>query len=91
MAAAMTWTAFPAAFNLSPFPAAAAAAAPGGRPEPVQFEVARLQLRRFDWVQNTDGIVETDPEHTIDNFAELGNKGSGPLDAAILHMMLNKK
>lgn len=54
------------------------------------FQAAFMALRGVR-VQNTDGIVETDPEHTIDNFAELGNKGSGPLDAAILHMMLNKK
>ena len=54
------------------------------------FQAAFMALRGVR-VQNTDGIVETDPEYTIDNFAELGNQGSGPLDAAILKMMLNKR
>ena len=54
------------------------------------FQAAFMALRGTR-VQNTDGIVETDVEDTIDNFAELGNRGSGPMDEAILHMMLNKK
>lgn len=54
------------------------------------FQAAFMALRGVR-VQNTDGIVETDPEYTIDNFAELGNQGSGPLDEAILKMMLNKR
>ena len=54
------------------------------------FQAAFMALRGVR-VQNTDGIVENDVEYTIDNFAELGNRGSGPLDAAILDMMLNKR
>lgn len=54
------------------------------------FQAAFMALRGVR-VEKTDGIVEQDVEHTIDNFATLGNQGSGPMDAAILEMMLNKK
>ena len=36
-------------------------------------------------------IRDSNVEYTIDNFAKLGNEGSGPMDAAILEMMLNKR
>ena len=54
------------------------------------FQAAFMALRGVR-VQSTDGIVETDVEKTMDNFARLGNQGSGPLDAAILDMMLSKE
>lgn len=53
------------------------------------FQAAFMAMRGVR-VQSTDGIVEQDVEKTIDNFALLGNEGSGPMDAAILQMMLNK-
>ena len=54
------------------------------------FQAAFMALRGVR-VEKTDGIVEEDVEHTIDNFAQLGNKGSGPMDEAMLGMILNKK
>lgn len=54
------------------------------------FQAAFMAVRGIR-VQSTDGIVEQDVEKTIDNFALLGNEGSGPMDAAILQMMLNKQ
>lgn len=54
------------------------------------FQAAFMAMRNIR-VQSTDGIVEQDVEKTIDNFAALGNEGSGPMDAAILEMMLNKE
>lgn len=54
------------------------------------FQAAFMALRGVR-VQETDGIVEADAEHTIDNFASLGNRGSGPMDEAMLGMMLHKK
>lgn len=54
------------------------------------FQAAFMAIRGVR-VQSTDGIVEQDVEKTIDNFALLGNEGSGPMDAAILQMMLNKE
>ena len=54
------------------------------------FQAAFMSLRGVR-VQSTDGIVETDVEKTMDNFARLGNQGSGPLDAVILDMMLSKE
>ena len=53
------------------------------------FQAAFMAIRGVR-VERTDGIVEEDVERTIDNFAALGNKGSGPMDDAMLHMMLNK-
>ena len=54
------------------------------------FQAAFMALRGVR-VKSTDGIVEENVENTIDNFAQLGNKGSGPMDEAMLHMMLNKE
>ena len=54
------------------------------------FQAAFMALRDVR-VQKTDGIVEDNVEYTMDNFAVLGNKGSGPMDEAMLHMMLNKR
>lgn len=54
------------------------------------FQAAFMAMRGVR-VQSTDGIVEDNVEYTIDNFAKLGNEGSGPMDAAILDMMLNKR
>lgn len=53
------------------------------------FQAAFMALREVR-VQKTDGIVEQDVEYTLDNFAVLGNKGSGPMDEAMLDMMLHK-
>lgn len=54
------------------------------------FQAAFMAMRGVR-VMETDGIVERDVEKTLDNFATLGNKSSGPMDAAILDMMLNKE
>ena len=54
------------------------------------FQAAFMALREVR-VQKTDGIVEEDVEYTMDNFATLGNEGSGPMDESMLHMMLNKR
>lgn len=54
------------------------------------FQAALMAMRGVR-VLETDGIVEKDVEKTLDNFATLGNKGSGPMDAAILDMMLSKE
>ncbi len=54
------------------------------------FQAALMAMRGVR-VKETDGIVEKDVEKTLDNFATLGNKGSGPMDAAILDMMLSKE
>ena len=54
------------------------------------FQAAFMAMRGVR-VESTDGIVEDNVEYTIDNFAKLGNEGSGPMDAAILEMMLNKR
>lgn len=53
------------------------------------FQASFMALREVR-VGKTDGIVEQDAEYTLDNFAVLGNKGSGPMDDAMLQMMLNK-
>ncbi len=53
------------------------------------FHAAFMALRNVR-VKKTDGIVEQDVEYTLDNFAALGNEGSGPMDKAMLQMMLNK-
>lgn len=54
------------------------------------FQAAFMSLRDVR-VQKTEGIVEQDVEFTMDNFALLGNKGSGPMDEAMLSMMLHKR
>ena len=54
------------------------------------FQAAFMAMRGVR-VESTDGIVEDNVEYTIDTFAKLGNEGSGPMDAAILEMMLNKR
>ena len=54
------------------------------------FQAAFMALRGVR-VTQAEGIVEQSAEDTIDNFARLGNQGSGPMDAAMLQMMLNKK
>jgi L-cysteine desulfidase len=41
-------------------------------------------------IQATDGIIEVDPERTIDNLCALGNKGTCEADKIILSIMLNK-
>lgn len=41
-------------------------------------------------IQATDGIIEVDPERTIDNLCALGNKGTSEADKIILAIMLNK-
>lgn len=42
-------------------------------------------------IENTDGIIENDPEKTIDNLCRLGNHGTKEADKIILDIMLNKK
>lgn len=54
------------------------------------IQASRMALKGLR-VAATDGIVAEDVEATINNFAELGNKGSAALDEMILQMMLNKK
>lgn len=53
------------------------------------FHCAEMALRD-ECVSATDGIVETDPERTIENFVKLGNEGSPQMDDLILEMLLNK-
>ncbi|HEY8462676.1 MAG TPA: L-serine ammonia-lyase, iron-sulfur-dependent, subunit alpha [Bacillota bacterium] len=54
------------------------------------IQASRMALKGLR-VAATDGIVAEDVETTINNFAELGNKGSAVLDEMILQMMLDKK
>ena len=42
-------------------------------------------------IQSTDGIVENDPQITIENLCLLGNQGTVEADRIILEIMLNKK
>lgn len=53
------------------------------------FQCAAMALRN-EYVKSTDGIVETDPEETINNFVLLGNEGSPKSDDLILEMLLKK-
>lgn len=41
-------------------------------------------------VKSTDGIVEDNPERTIENFVKLGNDGSVKMDDLVLDMLLKK-
>lgn len=41
-------------------------------------------------IQSTDGIIEEDPEKTIDNLCRLGNEGTLEADKIILNIMLDK-
>jgi L-cysteine desulfidase len=41
-------------------------------------------------IEATDGIIENDPEKTIDNLCRLGNQGTLEADKIILDIMLNK-
>jgi L-cysteine desulfidase len=41
-------------------------------------------------VSGLEGIVEADPERSIDNLARLANEGSPPMDALILAIMVGK-
>lgn len=54
------------------------------------IQASRMALKGLR-VAATDGIVAEDVETTINNFAELGSKGSAALDEMILQMMLDKK
>ena len=42
-------------------------------------------------IQATDGIIETDPEGTIDNLCRLGNQGTAAADQIILEILLKKE
>jgi L-cysteine desulfidase len=42
-------------------------------------------------IESTDGIIEKDAEHTIDNLCRLGNQGTMETDRIILDIMLNKE
>lgn len=53
------------------------------------FQCAAMALRN-ECVKSTDGIVETCPEETIQNFVRLGNEGSPKSDDLILEMLLKK-
>jgi len=41
-------------------------------------------------IEATDGIIENDPERTIDNLCRLGNQGTFEADKIILDIMLHK-
>lgn len=41
-------------------------------------------------IKSTDGIIENDPEDTIDNLCKLGNQGTIEADKIILEIMLKK-
>ncbi len=41
-------------------------------------------------IQSTDGIIENDPEQTIENLCRLGNQGTVEADKIILDIMLKK-
>lgn len=53
------------------------------------FDCAAMALRN-ETVKSTDGIVEDDPEKTIENFVKLGNDGSVKMDDLVLDMLLKK-
>ncbi|MGL4820237.1 MAG: serine dehydratase subunit alpha family protein, partial [Bacilli bacterium] len=42
-------------------------------------------------IPSTNGFIENDVEHTIDNFCRLGNEGSPLMDTLLLEMMTNKR
>ena len=42
-------------------------------------------------VASTDGIVEEDPEKTLENFSAISRNCSHTLDSAVIQMMLSKK
>jgi len=54
------------------------------------FTAAFMALRGVV-VQPSDGIVETDPAKTIENFTLLGNEGSPKMDEIVLDVLLSKK
>jgi L-cysteine desulfidase len=54
------------------------------------FQCAFMALHN-EVVKASDGIVETDPEKTIENFIRLGNEGSPIMDALVLDIMMNKE
>jgi len=41
-------------------------------------------------IQSTDGIIEEDPEETIQNFCKIGQAGMAEADKIILEIMMNK-
>lgn len=53
------------------------------------FQCAFMALRDVE-VQPSDGIVEKNPEKTIDNLVTLGNHGSPKMDDLVLEIMLSK-
>lgn len=53
------------------------------------FQCAFMALRDVE-VQPSDGIVEKNPEKTIQNLVTLGNLGSPKMDDLVLEIMLNK-
>lgn len=53
------------------------------------FQCAFMALRDIE-VQDSDGIVEKDPEKTIQNFVALGNYGSPKMDDLVLDILLKK-
>lgn len=53
------------------------------------FECAFMALQGIA-VKETDGIVEKNPEKTIQNFTTLGNEGSPKMDDLVLKIMLSK-
>jgi L-cysteine desulfidase len=42
-------------------------------------------------IKSTDGIIESDVDHSINNLCQLGNEGTLEADKIILDIMLNKK
>lgn len=53
------------------------------------FKCAGMALQN-ETVKSTDGIVEKNPEKTINNFVRLGNEGSPKMDDLVLDIMLSK-
>ncbi len=49
-----------------------------------------LIAKRGITIQSTDGIVENEPEQTIENLCRLGNQGTLEADKIILEIMLKK-
>lgn len=52
-----------------------------------QSAILAMQGHTIQW---TDGIIENNPEKTIDNLCNLGNQGTRECDKIILEIMLNK-
>ena len=54
----------------------------------VQSAILAIQGQTIKW---TDGIIESDPEKTIENLCNLGNHGTRECDRIILDIMIKKE